>query len=151
MGKVVDKEKNTVRIKWVSDESSALAVPSPFYGDSRSLAKAIQKTKGGSPLLEAATKAANVQSGIISQMRELEFQSNSGITNTAVKRTKKLNFSHLLEELTGTQKILSSSIKTLNITIENLSAANSNVEKKILRKITTLMRNKLDHSRFAPK
>ena len=151
MSGVVDQEKNIVKIKWVSDENTDLTVPSLFYTDTRSLEQVIQKTKGGSPLLEATTKAANVQSGIISQMRELEFQSASGITNTTVKRTNKLNFSHLLEELAGTQKILLSSIKTLNVIIENLRAADSNVEKKILEKITTVMRNKLGHSEFVSK
>ena len=146
MSRVIDREKNIVRIKWVSDESLDLAVPSPFYADTRSLAQAIRKTREGSSLLESISKAADVQSGIITQMRELESQSASEITDTTDQAGEKLNFSYLLEELAGTQKMLSSSIKTLNVITENLRAADSNVEKKILEQIITLTRNKLDHS-----
>ena len=139
----VDRDKNITKISFVNDDISDLAIPKSFGSDARSLGQAIRKTRRGSSLLETITEAVDVQSGILARMRELTSQSASGIIDN-VKQSIKPKFSALQEELSVAQDLLIKSVKTLNVTVENLSAADSTVrEKNIAAEIAMLTQNQI--------
>jgi flagellin-like hook-associated protein FlgL len=85
----------------------------------------------------------DVQSGILARMRELASQSASGIIDN-VEQSIKPKFSALQEELSVTQDLLIKSVKTLNVTVENLSAADSTArEINFTEKVAALTQNRL--------
>ena len=140
----VDREKNITKISFVNDDISDLAIPKSFGSDTRSLGQAIRKTRRGSPLLETITKAVDVQSGILARMRELTSQSASGIIGNVERKAIGSNFLELQEDLSVTQNLLIRSVKTLNVTVENLSAADSTVrEINFAEKVAALTQNRL--------
>ena len=140
--RLVDREKNITKISFVNDDISDLAIPKSFGSDTRSLGQAIRKTRRGSSLLETITEAVDVQSGILARMRELASQSASGIIDN--EQSIKPKFSALQEELSVTQDLLIKSVKTLNVTVENLSAADSIVrEINFAEKVAALTQNRL--------
>ena len=139
----VDREKNITKISFVNDDISDLAIPKSFCSDTRSLGQAIRKTRGESSLLETIAEAVDVQSGILARMRELTSQSSSEIIDNVSRETIVPGFSALQEELNGTQNLLIRSVRTLKVTMENLSAADSTVrETNFAKKIATLMQNR---------
>ena len=76
-------------------------------------------------------------------MRELASQSASGIIDN-VEQSIRPKFSALQEELSVTQDLLIKSVKTLNVTVENLSAADSTVrEINFVEKVAALTQNRL--------
>ena len=76
-------------------------------------------------------------------MRELASQSASGIIDN-VEQSIRPKFSALQEELSVTQDLLIKSVKTLNVTVENLSAADSTVrEINFTEKVAALTQNRL--------
>ena len=76
-------------------------------------------------------------------MRELTSQSASGIIDN-VEQSIKPKFSALQEELSVTQDLLIKSVKTLNVTVENLSAADSTArEINFTEKVAALTQNRL--------
>ena len=139
-GRPVDREKNITKISFVNDDISDLAIPKSFGSDTRSLRQAIRKTRGESSLLETIAEAVDVQSGILARMRELTSQSSIDNVN---RETIVSGFSVLQEELSGTQNLLIRSVRTLKVTMENLSAADSTVrETNFAEKIAILMQNR---------
>ena len=139
----VDRDKNITKISFVNDDISDLAIPKSFGSDTRSLGQAIRKTRRGSSLLETITEAVDVQSEILARMRELASQSASGIIDNVNQETIGSDFSALQEELSGTQNLLIRSVRTLEVTMENLRAADStNSETNFAEKIATLMQNR---------
>ena len=141
-GRPVDREKNITKISFVNDDISDLAIPKSFGSDTRSLGQAIRKTRRESSLLETITEAVDVQSGILTRMRELTSQSASGIIDK--EQSIKPKFSALQEELSVTQDLLIKSVKTLNVTVENLSAADSTArEINFAEKVAALTQNRL--------
>ena len=139
----VDRDKNITKISFVNDDISDLAIPKSFGSDTRSLGQAIRKTRRGSSLLETITEAVDVQSEILARMRELTSQSASGIIDN-VEQSIRPKFSALQEELSVTQDLLIKSVKTLNVTVENLSAADSTVrEINFTEKVAALTQNRL--------
>jgi len=138
----VDRDKNITKISFVNDDISDLAIPKSFGSDTRSLGQTIRKTRRGSSLLETITEAVDVQSKILARMRELTSQSASGIIDNVESIRPK--FSVLQEELSVTQDLLIRSVKTLNVTVENLSAADSTVrEINFAEKVAALTQNQL--------
>ena len=76
-------------------------------------------------------------------MRELASQSASGIIDN-VEQSIRPKFSALQEELSVTQDLLIKSVKTLNVTVENLSAADSTArEINFTEKVAALTQNRL--------
>ena len=139
----VDREKNITKISFVNDNISDLAILKLFGSDTRSLGQAIRKTGGESSLLGTIAAVVDVQSGILSRMRELTSQSSSEIIDNANQETIGSDFSVLQEELSGTQNLLIKSVRTLKVTIENLRAADSTTrETNFAEKIATLMQNR---------
>ena len=137
------KKKNITKISFVNDDISDLAISRSFDSDTRSLGQAIRKTRRGSSLLETITGAVDVQSEILARMRELTSQSASGIIDN-VEPSIGPKFSALQEELSVTQNLLIKSVKTLNVTVENLSAADSTVrETNFAGKVAALTQNQL--------
>ena len=123
----VDGEKiNIAKISFVSDGILNLTIPKSFCCDTRSLVQAMQKTRRGSSLLETIVEVVAIQSQILSRMQDLTMQSSNSIVDNAEReKTTSSYFLELQEELNKTQNLLISSVKTLNVTMENLSAANS--------------------------
>ena len=139
----VDREKNITKISFVNDNISDLAILKLFGSDTRSLGQAIRKTGGESSLLGTIAAVVDVQSGILSRMRELTSQSSSEIIDNANQETIGSDFSVLQEELSGTQNLLIKSVRTLKVTMENLRAADSTTrETNFAEKIAALMQNR---------
>ncbi len=141
----IDREdKNITKISFVSDDVLNLAVPKSFCSDTSSLGQAIRKIRGGSSLLKAIAETISVQSSVLARMRELATQSASGITDNIERKTIGAHFLGLQKELSGTQNFLIKSIKTLNIAMENLSAADSAIrEKNFPEKVAILTKSQL--------
>ena len=140
----VDREKNITKISFVNDDISDLAIPKSFGSDTRSLGQAIRKTRRGSSLLETITEAVDVQSVIVTRMRELASQSASGVIGNVEQEAIGSHFSALQEELNETQNLLVRSVKTLNVTMENLCAADSTIrETNFTEKVAVLTKNRL--------
>ena len=138
------EEKNITKISFVSDNVLNLAVPKSFCSDTSSLGQAIRKIRGGSSLLKAIAEAIRVQSGVLAHVRELATQSASGITDNIERKTIGSHFSGLQKELSGNQDFLIKSVKTLNVTMENLSAADSTIrEKDFTEKVAILTKSQL--------
>ena len=141
----VDREKNITKISFVNDNISDLAILKLFGSDTRSLGQAIRKTGGESSLLGTIAAVVDVQSGILSRMRELTSQSSSEIIDNVSRETIVLGFSALQEELNGTQNLLIRSVRILKVTMENLRAADSTTrETNFAEKIATLMQNRFN-------
>ena len=139
----VDREKNITKISFVNDDISDLAISKSFCSDTRSLGQAIRKTRGESSPLETIAEAVDVQSGILTRMRELTSQSSLEIIDNVSRETIGSDFSALQEELSGTQNLLIRSVRTLKVTMENLRAADSTTrETNFAEKIATLMQNR---------
>ena len=133
-------KKERIKINCVTDHASDLSLPKSFCSDTRSLGRAIRKTRGESSLLETIAEAVDVQSGILARMRE--FTSQSSIDNVN-RETIVSDLSVLQEELSRTQNLLIRSVRTLKVTMENLRAADSTVRKtNFAEKIATLMQNR---------
>jgi flagellin-like hook-associated protein FlgL len=136
------EEKNITKISFVSDGFLNLVVPKSFCSDTSSLGQAIQKIRGGPPLLKAIAKAIRVQSGVLARMRDLAIQSASETTNKIEQKAISSHFLGLQKELSGSQDFLIKSVKTLNVTMENLSAADSTIrEKDFTKKVAMLTKN----------
>ena len=85
----------------------------------------------------------DVQSGIFARLRELTSQSSSEIIDNVNQKTIGSEFLALQNELSETQNLLIRSVRTLKVTMENLSAADSTVrETNFAEKIATLMQNR---------
>lgn len=142
----VDGEKiNIAKISFVSDGILNLTIPKSFCRDTRSLVQAMQKTRRGSSLLETIVEVVAIQSQILSRMRDLTMQSSNSIVDNAEReKTTSSYFLELQEELNKTQNLLISSVKTLNVTMENLSAANSIArEVNFTEKVAFLTKNQV--------
>ena len=142
----VDGEKiNIAKISFVSDGILNLTIPKSFCCDTRSLVQAMQKTRRGSSLLETIAEVVAIQSQILSRMRDLTMQSSNSIVDNAEReKTTSSYFLELQEELNKTQNLLISSVKTLNVTMENLSAANSIArEVNFTEKVAFLAKNQV--------
>ena len=140
----VDRDKNITKISFVNDDISNLAILKSSGSDTRSLGQAIRKIRRGSSLLETITEAVDVQSGILARMRELASQPASGIIGNVERKAIGSNFSELQEDLSVTQNLLIRFVKTLNVTVENLSAADSTVrETNFTEKVAALTQNQL--------
>ena len=138
------ERKNIVKISFVDDDISNLAIPKSFGSDTRSLAKAIQKIQAGSSLLETIINTVNIQSDILIRMRQLASKSASEVIDNNEKKTIGSYFLAVEEELSRTQSLLLRSVKTLRITVENLSAADSTISKKnFTEKIAMLTKKRL--------
>ena len=137
------KKKESFKINCVTDHASGLSIPESFCSDTRSLGQAMRKTRGEFSLLETIAEAVDVQSGILARMRELTSQSSSEVIDNVNQETIGSDFSALQEELSGTQNLLIRSVRTLKVTMENLSAADStDSETNFAEKIATLMQNR---------
>ena len=137
------KKKERIKINCVSDHASDLPIPRSFCSDTRSLGQAIRKTSGASSLLETIAEAVDVQSEILTRMRELTSQSSSEVIENVNRETIVSDLSVLQEELRGTQNLLIRSVRTLKVTMENLRAADStDSETNFAEKIATLMQNR---------
>ena len=138
------EEKNITKISFVSNNVLNLAVPKSFCSDTSSLGQAIRKIRGGSSLLKAIGETIRIQSGVLARMRELATQSASGITDNIERKAIGSHFLGLQKELSGTQNFLIKSVKTLNVTMENLSAADSTIrEKDFTEKVAMLTKSQL--------
>jgi len=142
-GRQVDREKNITKISLVNDDISNLLIPKSFCSDTRSPGLAIRKTRGESSLLETIAEAVDVQSGILARMRELTSQSSSEVIDSVSRETIVPSFSALQEELSETQNLLTRSVRTLKVTMENLRAADSTLcETNFAEKIARMMQNR---------
>ena len=141
----IDREdKNITKISFVSDDVLDLAVPKSFCSDTSSLGQAIRKIREGPSLLKAIGETIHFQSSVLAHIRELATQSASGIKDNIERKTIGSHFSVLQKELSGTQNFLIKSVKTLNVTMENLSAADSTIrEKDFTEKVAMLTKSKL--------
>ena len=146
------KKKESFKINGVTDHASNLSIPKSFCSDTRSLGRAIRKTRGEFSLLETIAEAVDVQSGILARMRELTSQSSSEVIDNINQETIGSEFSVLQEELSGTQNLLIRSVRTLKVTMENLRAADSTVrETNFAEKIAILMQNRFHANTSPPK
>jgi len=138
----VDRVANTTKVNCDSSNIPSLAVSKSFYSDVHSLRQAIQNTSERVSLLEAVSETMDIQS--------LGLHSKSISTvKKALNAQKKINsivkkLAHVRGELGVTQNLLIRTVKTLNVTIENLSAADSTVrEKNIAAEIAMLTQNQI--------
>ena len=137
------KKKERIKINGFTDHASSLSIPKSFCSDARSLGQAIRKTRGESSLLETIAETVDVQSGILTRMRELTSQSSLEIIENVNQETIGSDFSALQDELSGTQNLLIRSVRTLKVTMENLRAADSTVrETNFAEKIAIIMQNR---------
>jgi len=133
------KSKERIKINGVTDHASNLSIPKSFCSDTRSLDQAIRQTSGEPSLLETIAEAVDTQSGILTRMRELTSQPSSKVTVS--------DFSKLQEELSRTQNLLRRSVRILQVTMENLGAADAtDRETNFAEKIATLMHNRFHTS-----
>jgi flagellin-like hook-associated protein FlgL len=145
----VSEEKKTItKISFVSDDILSLTIPKSFCSDTQSLGQAIQKTRRESSLLETIAEVVEIQSRILSRMRDLATQTSNGIVDNIERgktiRSYFLELQELQEELSKTQNLLIRSVKTLNVTMENLSAANSTSrERNFTEKVAFLTKNQV--------
>ena len=138
------KKKERIKINSVTDHASNLFIPKSFCSDTRSLEQVIRKTRGEFSLLETIAEAVDVQSGILARMRELTSQSSSEVIDSVSQENIVPGFAALQEELSETQNLLIKSIKTLNVTMENLCAADSTVrETNFIEKVAVLTKSRL--------
>ena len=133
---------NITKANCDSDNIPSLAVSKSFYSDAHSLRQTIQNTSERVSLLEAVSETMDIQS--------LGLHSKSISTvKKALNAQKKIaslvkKLAHVRGELGVTQNLLIRTVKTLNVTIENLSAADSTVrEKNIAEKVAMLTKNPL--------
>ena len=142
----VSEEKKTItKISFVSDDILSLTIPKSFCSDTQSLGQAIQKTRRESSLLETIAEVVEIQSRILSRMRDLATQTSNGIVDHIERgKTIRSYFLEFQEELSKTQNLLIRSVKTLNVTMENLSAANSTSrERNFTEKVAFLTKNQV--------
>ena len=138
----VDRVANTTKVNCDSSNIPSLAVSKSFYSDAHSLRQAIQNTSERVSLLEAVAGAMDIQS--------LGLHSKSISTvKKALNAQEKIDsivkkLAHVRGELGVTQNSLIRTVKTLNVTIENLSAADSTVrETNIAAKVAMLTQNQI--------
>jgi flagellin-like hook-associated protein FlgL len=141
---VVREKNNIAKINFVSDDILSLSIPKSFCSDTSSLGQAIRKIKGGSYLLKTIGEAVHIQSSVLARIRELATQSALGITDNIEREAIGSHFLELQNKLSGTQSFLIKSVKTLNVTMENLSAADSTTrEKNFAKKVAMLTKSQL--------
>ena len=146
------KSKERIKINGVTDQASNLSIPKSFCSDTRSLGQAIRQTSGEPSLLETIAEAVDTQSGILARMRELTSQPSSKVIDSINRKTIVSDFSELQEELSRTQNLLITSVRTLKVTMENLRAADStNSEPNFAEKIATLTQNRFHANTSTPK
>jgi hypothetical protein len=134
--KIIDQEKkDTNRIKRLNKEA--------FYSDNRLPGKVIRKKSDRSSPLKTLIKKVDDQSRILARMRVFSSQPVSKIGNVK-HETISADLSALQDELSDTQNLLIKSARILDITTQNINAADSTVhEKNFAEKIATLMQNQL--------
>jgi len=137
--KTVDREKkDPIKIKPLNKEV--------LYSDNRLPGKVIRKKRGGSSPLKTLIKTVDDESRIFARMRVLSSQPVSKIDNVKCKAIS-ADLSALHDELSHTQNLLTRPARILDITTQNINAADSTLhEKNFSEKIATLMQNQL-HAR----
>jgi flagellin-like hook-associated protein FlgL len=113
----------------------------------------MQKTRRGLSLLETIVEVVDIQSRILSRMRDLAIKPSNGIVdNKEREKTIRSYVLELQEELSKTQNLLIRSVKTLNVTMENLSAANSaSREVNFTEKVAFLAKNQVHSIAYTAK
>ena len=144
MRKTVDREKkDPIKIKPLNKEV--------LYSDNRLPGKVIRKKRGGSSPLKTLIKTVDDESRILARMRVLSSQPVSKVGNIKCK-TISTDLSALNDELSHTQNLLIRSARILDITTQNINAADSTLhEKNFAEKIAALMQNELHASTHANK
>jgi len=137
--KTVDREKkDPIKIKPLNKEV--------LYSDNRLPGKVIRKKRGGSSPLKTLIKTVDDESRILARMRVLSSQPVSKVGNIKCK-TISTDLSALNDELSHAQNLLIKSARILDITTQNINAADSTVhEKNFAEKIAALMQNELHTS-----
>ena len=122
-----------------------------FYSENRLPGKVIRKKRGGSSPLKTLIKTVDDQSRIIACMRVFSSQSVSKIDPEKCK-TISTDLSALNDELSNIQNLLIKSARILDITTQNINAADSTLhEKNFAEKIAALMQKQLHASTHANK
>ena len=133
------EKKNPIKIKRLNKEG--------FYSDNRFSGKVIRKKRGRSSPLKTLIKTVDDQSRIPARMRVVSSEPVSEVGNVKCK-TISADFSVLQDELSNTQNLLIRSVRILDITTQNINAADSAVhEKNYAEKIANLMQNQLHTSK----
>jgi hypothetical protein len=142
--KTVDREtKDPIKIKSLNKEV--------LYSDNRLPGKVIQKKRGGPSPLKTLIKTVDDQSRILGCTKVFSSGPVSGVGNIKDK-TISTDLSALHDELSQTQNLIIRSAKILDITTQNINAADSTVhEKKFTEKIAALTQNQLHASTHANK
>ena len=137
--KTVDREKkDPIKIKPLNKEV--------LYSDNRLPGKVIRKKRGGSSPLKTLIKTVDDESRILTGMRVLSSQPVSKVGNIKCKPIS-TDLSALHDELSHAQNLLIKSARILDITTQNINAADSTVhEKNFAEKIAALMQNELHTS-----
>ena len=137
--KTVDREKKDhIKIKLLNKEV--------LYSENRLPGKVIRKKRGGSYPLKTLIKTVDDQSRILARMRVFSSQPVSKVGNVKCKTTI-TDLSALHDELSHAQNLLIKSARILDITTQNINAADSTVhEKNFAEKIAALMQNELHTS-----
>ena len=117
-----------------------------LYSENRLPGKVIRKKSDRSSPLKTLIKKVDDQSRILARMQVLSSQPVSKIGNVKYE-TISGDLSALQDELSDTQNLLIKSARILDITTQNINAADSIVhEKNFAEKIATLMQNQLHTS-----
>ena len=142
--KTVDQEKkDLIKIKHLNKEG--------LYSDNRLPGKVIRTKSGRSSPLKTITKTVDDESRILARMRVSSSQPVSKVGNVKCK-TISTDSSALHDELSHTQNLLIKSARILDITTQNINAADSTLhEKNFAEKIAALMQNQLHASTYANK
>jgi hypothetical protein len=137
--KTVDREKkDLIKIKPLNKEG--------LYSDYRLPGKVIRKKRGRSSSLKTLIKTVDDESKILARIRVSSSQPVSKVGNVKCK-TISTDSSALNDELSHTQNLLIRSARILDITTQNINAADSTLhEKNFAEKIATLVQNQLHAS-----
>ena len=142
--KTVDREKkDPIKIKPLNKEG--------LYSDYRLPGKVIQKKRWGASPLKTIIKTVDDQSRIVAGMRVSSSTTSIKMDNVKCK-TISTDSSALHDELSHTQNLLIRSTRILDITTQNINAADSTLhEKNFAEKIAILMQNQLHPITYANK